>query len=315
MPAVSGIPTLIYFGMEDRMSNFEKKFGRYAVSSLSLKLVVLYVIGYVLYFIQPSVFSLLTLDVTAVLHGQIWRVLSWLLVPPDAGSNLFFVAIMLYFYYSIGTSLERVWGDYKYNVYIFLGILLTIASAFLWYVFMRVSGVTGVDLATVTRYGGSYFSTYYINMSIFLAFALTFPEAQVYLFFVLPIKVKYLGWIDVGFLVISMLSGNSAERFVIAAALINVVLLFMRSRSWMSYSPGQVRRRQKFRKSVAEGRKAAPNADTMHRCAICGRTEKDGDNLEFRYCSKCEGGLEYCQDHLFTHAHVRKGESPHMQKQ
>ena len=99
------------------MSNFEKKFGKYAVSNLSLKLVVLYIIGYVLYYVRPEIFSLFVLDVTALLHGQFWRILSWLLVPPEGGGNLFFVAIMLYFYYSIGVSLERVWGDYKYNVY------------------------------------------------------------------------------------------------------------------------------------------------------------------------------------------------------
>lgn len=297
------------------MSNFERKFGKYAVSRLSMKLIILYVIGYALYYIQPGIFSLLTLDMTAVLHGQIWRVLSWLLVPPDAGSNLFFVAIMLYFYYSIGTSLEHVWGDYKYNVYIFLGILLTILSAFAWYVFLLLSGYSGIDLSTMTLYGSASFSTYYINMSIFLAFALTFPEAQVYLFFVLPIKVKYLGWIDLAFLLMSMFSGSSAERFVIFAALLNVLLLYLRSRNWMSYTPGQVRRRQKFRQSVSQGKMSAPGAGSIHRCAICGRTEKDGDELEFRYCSRCEGGLEYCQDHLFTHAHVKKGETPHMQKQ
>ena len=100
------------------MSNFEKKFGRFAISNLSLKLVVLYLVGYVLYYVKPEIFSLLVLDVTALLHGQFWRILSWLLVPPMGGGNFFFIAIMLYFYYSIGTSLERVWGDYKYNVYL-----------------------------------------------------------------------------------------------------------------------------------------------------------------------------------------------------
>lgn len=300
------------------MSNFERKFGKYAVSNLSMKLVILYIIGYVLYFVQPSVFSLLTLDVTALLNGQFWRILSWLLVPPDAGSNYFFVAIMLYFYYSIGRMLENVWGDYKYNVYIFLGILLTILSAFAWVVYLRVMGASGIVLAQLTKSGAAFFSTYYINMSIFLAFALTFPESQVYLFFVLPIKVKYLGWIDVGFLLLSLFTGNSAERFVIAAALINVLLLFLRSRNWMAYSPGQVRRRQQFKRAVAEGRRRHMNAPhqgssgTLHRCAICGRTEKDGEELEFRYCSRCEGGLEYCQDHLFTHMHVKKGEQPRL---
>ena len=297
------------------MSEFEKKYGKYAVSGLSLKLVVLYVIGYVLYYMMPGVFSLLTLDVTGLLNGQVWRAVSWLLVPPDGGSNLFFVAIMLFFYYSIGTSLERVWGDFKYNVFIFMGILLTVLSALAWYVMVRLTGgYSPVDLAVLCRSAAPYFSTYYINMSIFLAFALTFPEAQVYLFFVIPLKVKYLGWVDVGFLLLSMFTGNSAERFVIGAALLNVLLLFMRSRSWMSYSPGQVIRRQKFRKSVSEGKKSSAGSQSLHRCAICGRTEKDDDTLEFRYCTKCEGGLEYCQDHLFIHTHVKKGEPPHMMK-
>ena len=223
------------------MNNLENKYGKYAVSGLSLKLVVLYVIGYVLYYTMPGIFALLTLDVTALLNGQIWRVVSWLLVPPDGGSNLFFVAIMLFFYYSIGTSLERVWGDFKYNVFIFLGIFLTVLSALAWYVLVRLTGgLTPVELAVLSKSAAPFFSTYYINMSIFLAFALTFPEAQVYLFFVLPLKVKYLGWVDVGFLLLSMVTGNSAERFVIGAALLNVLLLFMRSRNWMSYSPGQV---------------------------------------------------------------------------
>ena len=82
----------------------------------------------------------------------------------------------------------------------------------------------------------------------------------------------------------------------------------------MSYSPGQVIRRQKFRRSVNEGKKSAAGPQSLHRCAICGRTEKDDDTLEFRYCTKCEGGLEYCQDHLFIHTHVKKGEPPHMMK-
>lgn len=272
-----------------------------------MKLIVLYAIGYLLYYIRPELFSLLTLNVTAVLKGQIWRIFTWLLVPPDGGSNLFFIAIMLYFYYNIGTSLERVWGDFKYNFFILLGIFLTVLSAFLWVLFLRMNGLTGSSLMVASQYGASYFSTYYINMSIFLAFALTFPEAQVYLFFVLPIKVKYLGWIDAGFLVMSMITGNSAERFVILAALLNVILLYIRTRGRTGWTPSQIRRRQQFKKMSSAGRgSTVRGTGALHRCAVCGRTEKDGENLEFRYCSKCAGGREYCQDHLFSHVHVRK---------
>ena len=108
------------------MSDFEKKFGRYAVPNLSLILVALYAVGYVIEMFFPSLAYYMTLNPWAVVHGQIWRIFTWLLIPPPS-SNMLFTVIMLFFYYSIGTSLERVWGDYKYNVFIFRGILLTLA--------------------------------------------------------------------------------------------------------------------------------------------------------------------------------------------
>ena len=113
------------------MSDFERRFGKYAVRDLSLKLIILYLIGYVIYYINPQILYYMTLNPYAILHGQIWRLVSWLLIPPSA-SNIFFIAIMMFFYYSIGTSLERVWGTWRYNVFILTGILLTIVAAFLW---------------------------------------------------------------------------------------------------------------------------------------------------------------------------------------
>ena len=117
------------------MSDFEKKFGRYAVPNLSLILVALYAVGYVIEMFFPSLAYYMTLNPWAVVHGQIWRIFTWLLIPPPS-SNMLFTVIMLFFYYSIGTSLERVWGDYKYNVFIFRGILLTLAASLLWMVFV-----------------------------------------------------------------------------------------------------------------------------------------------------------------------------------
>ena len=124
------------------MSDFERKFGKYAVRDLSLKLIILYLIGYAIYYIRPEILYYMTLNPYAIVHGQVWRLVSWLLIPPSA-SNLFFIAIMMFFYYSIGTSLERVWGTWRYNVFIFTGILLTIVSAFLWMGFTYLTGSSG----------------------------------------------------------------------------------------------------------------------------------------------------------------------------
>ena len=309
------------------MSDFERRFGKYAVRDLSLKLIILYLIGYAIYYIRPDIMYYMTLNPYAIIHGQVWRLISWLLIPPSA-SNLFFIAIMLFFYYSIGTSLERVWGTWRYNVFIFTGILLTIVSSFLWMGFSYLIGGAGAMSALgPENYFGYYsaaFSTYYINMGIFFAYALTFPEAMVLLFFIIPVKVKWLGLLDVAYLLYEFVQGNSAMRFAIAATFVNIGLLYLRSgRSVRGSFYGRTMEdifygassKPGFRgkKTGNTGQRQPQAAGVIHRCAICGRTQADNPDLEFRYCSKCEGGQEYCQDHLFTHVHVKAGERPHMQ--
>ncbi|MBQ5359548.1 MAG: hypothetical protein IIU47_00725 [Lachnospiraceae bacterium] len=300
------------------MSNFERKFGRYAIRNLSSVLIGFYILGYVILAITPGLMNYLTLDPYRIIHGQVWRLVTWLLNPPtgiSGGSDILFVGIMLFFYYSIGTSLERVWGTYRYNVFILTGVLLTVGMAFLWMIFCFILGIGS------SAYIGEYFasaalqafSTYYISMSIFLAYALTFPEAQVLLMFIIPVKVKWLGIVDLVYLLYCMLRYPAPYRFAIAAALINILILWLKAGGWMRISPAQVRRRNSFRRSVKSASQSRTGAKALHRCAICGRTDQDNPNLEFRYCSKCEGGYEYCTDHLFTHVHVKAGERPHIQ--
>ena len=138
------------------MNDFERKFKKYAVRDLSLKLIILYLIGYVIYYVNPQILYYMTLNPYAIVHGQIWRLVSWILIPPSA-SNIFFIAIMMFFYYSIGTSLERIWGTWQYNVFIFTGILLTILSAFLWMGFSYLTGASGV----MAQVGASSYFDYY----------------------------------------------------------------------------------------------------------------------------------------------------------
>lgn len=284
------------------MSNFEKKFGKYAIKNLSLTLIMCYAAGYLIEMVLPGLFYFLTLNPYAIIHGQVWRLVTWILIPPDS-SNLFFVLLMLYFYYSLGTSLERTWGTYHYNVYIFSGMLFTIIGSFLMMGYCYL-----VRPADMVAYGPSVFfsavsplfSTYYVNMSIFLAFAATFPEVQVLLMFIIPIKVKVLGIIYGVMLIANFIQGSAYSRFAMAASLFNFVVFWITSKNHIHMSPKQVKRRQEYRREVKRN-----TGVTKHKCAICGRTELDSPDLEFRFCSKCNGNYEYCQEHLFTHQHVK----------
>ena len=286
------------------MSKFEKKFGRYAIPNLTLILILSYVAGYVIELLGSAagvnLLGYLTLDPYRILHGQIWRLVTWVIVPPE--SLGIFTVIMLYFYYSLGTTLERTWGTYRYNVYIFSGMLFTIIGSFLCMgVVYLMYGSLPTEIASSYFYSGSYaFSTYYINLSIFLAFAATYPDMQVLLMFVIPVKVKWMGILDAVLMLYYVIKGGVFTKFAIIASLLNFVLYFWqlhRSR----ISPKQMHRRAQFEKKSNAGRAKV----TRHKCAICGRTEEDDPSLEFRFCSKCNGNYEYCQYHLFTHEHVK----------
>lgn len=286
------------------MSKFEKKFGKYAIPNLTLILILSYVAGYVIELLGSAagvnLLGYLTLDPYRILHGQIWRLVTWVIVPPD--SLDIFTVIMLYFYYSLGTTLERTWGTYRYNVYIFSGILFTVIGSFLCMgVVYLMHGILPTESASAYFYIRSYaFSTYYINLSIFLAFAATYPDMQVLLMFVIPVKVKWMGILDAVLMLYYVIKGGVFTKFAIIASLLNFVLYFYRMHR-SRISPKQMHRRAQFEKKSNAGRAKV----TRHKCAICGRTEEDDPSLEFRFCSKCNGNYEYCQYHLFTHEHVK----------
>lgn len=276
------------------LNKMERKFGRYAIHNLSAYIIALYVAGYLLYFFAPaSIFSYLTLEPYYILHGQIWRLVTWILIPPESPG--IFTIIMLFFYYSLGNSLEQTWGAFRYNVYIFMGMISTVLGAFLLY------AIFGGNVL----FGNALFSTYYINMSIFLAFAVSYPNMQVMLYFFIPIKMKWMGILYGFFIVYSFVKSSWVGKVAIIASLLNFIVFFLMTRDYRRVSPKEIRRKQDFKRQMNTA-KPGNGRQAMHKCAVCGRTELDGDDLEFRYCSKCDGNYEYCQDHLFTHQHVHK---------
>lgn len=282
--------------MNGFLNKLERKFGRYAVPNLMIYLLGAYAIGFVLLYAAPDVLHLLSLEPYYILRGQVWRLVTWLIMPPD--SSLLFAVIMMMLYYQLGQTLERTWGTFRFNVYIFGGVLFTVIGAFILYIVGYA--IYGLPLQGM----GGFFTTNYINMGIFLAFAVCYPEMQVLLYFIIPIRMKWMAAIYGVWVVFNLIQTSWAGRVAIIMSLLNFLLFYASTRNYRRISPKEIHRRQAFKSQV---RKSRPNTGvTKHKCAVCGRTELDDPSLEFRFCSKCEGNYEYCQDHLFTHQHIHR---------
>jgi hypothetical protein len=219
----------------------------------------------------------LALVPSLVLRGQIWRLVTYVFIPPNASP--LWIVFVLYFYYMIGTSLEHEWGSFKFNLYYLIGMAGTTIAAFIS--------------------GGSATSVY-LNLSLLLAFARLFPDYELLLFFFLPVKVKYLGllnWLFIGF---TVLTEPLPFKIAAVASVINYFVFFGKDISVELKTGRQsYHNRKRFQGQLVQ-------KSTMHRCIICGVTEDDDPDMEFRYCSKCEGDYEYCMKHLKEHEHVRK---------
>lgn len=286
------------------LSKLERKFGKYAIPNLMTYIIILYAAGYVLTLVNRNFYyQYLCLNAEAILHGQIWRVITFIIQPP-AESPLFLI-ISLYLYYFLGQQLELAWGAFRFNMYYFSGVFFHVVAA------MIVYFMTGLSLPLGT---GN------LNMSLFLVFAALYPDLQFRLYFLIPVKAKWLAWIDIAYILYAVIQAflpaygggpfgiiYKANAVAAVVSILNFLIFFFGSRNMKPYTPKQMKRKREFKKNVNQAKKPVNyyKDGARHRCAVCGKTELDNPNLEFRYCSKCNGNYEYCQDHLFTHTHVR----------
>jgi len=300
------------------INRLERKFGRYAIKGLIKYLMLLYGLGLVLYFLNPNFYNTwLALDVEKTFcHFQLWRLVTFLIQPiqQTEPGQVFFVLITMYFYYFVGNMLELKWGSFRFNLFYFSGVLFNIILCVLVYVFTLIVLGEGWSVSVGLEY---------INLAMLFAFAVEFGEVQVLLFFVIPLKVKYLAVFFgamYGYRFITILVKFGWKYFLMAfipflIGILNFVIYFIATRKERAVrrrTIGDMRRRYAYMRSVERGEREGGVVNTAgnrkiitkHRCAVCGRTELDGDDLEFRFCSKCEGNYEYCMDHLYTHTHV-----------
>ena len=282
------------------IDKLERKFGKFGIPNLTIYMIVCYVIGYALMIVNPGILNWLSLEPAYILRGQVWRLVTWVLYPPSTSGVLWFAIAVLFFYYPIGTSLERTIGTFKYTLYILSGVIFTILGAFILYFLLGGNVLVG-----------NVFSTYYISLSTFLAYAMCYPDMQVLLMFIIPVKMKWMAIFYVVIVVYEMIQYVMAGAWYlvipIVASLLNFIIFYFGTKDFSRYNPKEIHRRNEFRRAMEpQGRmKSGSGSVTKHKCAICGRTELDDPNLEFRFCSRCNGNYEYCQDHLFTHTHVK----------
>ncbi len=285
------------------LNKLERRFGRLAIPNLMKYIVALYAIGLLLGTFAPNMYYILGLDFGMILKGQIWRLITWI-IPMSSinGMGILFTVISVYFYYMIGNSMENAWGAFRFNLYFLSGILFNILSAWITYAILGVS--ISPDLG-------------FICGTMFFAFAATYPNVQVMLYFLIPLKVKYLAWLQGAIYIynifVYIVKGQAILILPLVVSLANFLIFFFATRNYQKVSPLEYKRKANYRRQMNEGRSTGnvtqfrgKNVVTRHKCAVCGRTELDNDQLEFRFCSKCDGNYEYCMDHLFTHEHVHK---------
>lgn len=262
------------------LRKLERKLGRFAIPNLILFLVGGQTATLVLALAKPEFLSKIPLSPAHVLGGEVWRLVSFIFFPPSvtAGSSLslFLALIGIYVTYLFGQALQGAWGDFKFNAFIFSWWLFTVATSFAF----PLVPVTNVSLIYVIGF----------------AFAYQFPDYELLLMFILPVKAKWLGILAAVLMIFGL---ADAPLPIVAVAFAGVIPFFL------FCGPDMVRRLrgQRRRDRVARQVEKAETA-VRHTCTTCGRTDQSHPELQFRYCSKCSGSHAYCMDHLRDHEHV-----------
>jgi hypothetical protein len=275
------------------LSRLESKFGRFAVPNLTLILIVGQVFLYIARHFAPGaaeedVLEKVRLLPAAVLEGQVWRVATFLFDPPI--TNPLFAFFFWYMFYFMGTTLEANWGTFRYNVFLLVGYVACVASAFGTFYTAKAAGDAGIVEWPANN--GFLYGT------VFLAFARLYPDFVLYIMFVLPVKIKWLAllqWILYG---LTFLTGGWMIRGMIVASVANYFLFFGRD-IWQGAKHGHRRMQHQSRTLKGTGR-------LVHKCAICGLSSDTSPQTQFRYCSKCDGERCYCPEHLQSHEHVSR---------
>jgi len=256
------------------LDKLERRLGFIAIPGLIKIIVAFTALVYVLTYLNPDFLTILRLDPAAIRRGEVWRLVTYLFLPQSVaqpGSTLgpLWVMVALWFLWFIGDGLERAWGAFRLTLYFFVGMIGTTVAAFLF---------------------GAQFSNTMLAATLFFAFAWFYPDEVIYVFFILPMKIKWLAWVSAALLLAGFVTGAMSYRIALLVAVSNYFIFF---------GP-QLFQQVRQRKDVSTRRRrfevqSRSDLEPLHHCATCGATELSDPNLEFRVAGD---GEEYCTQHL-----------------
>lgn len=240
---------------------------------------------------NPFLYSLLVFNRSAIMHGQVWRLISYTLTMYN--SNFLLMLISLFCYYSLGTVIERQWGTLRFNLFYFSGVIL-----------MDIYSMLFSCNANVTQ----------LNLSLLLSYATLYPNASFLFLFIIPVKAWVFALFDLGIVFLDVFTGTFPSNMLPLIALANYFLFFGKDvlnvvpLSWRLW----FRRLFRSKTPVSSPKVVQFHVPTQqakpsytHRCTVCGRTDVSNPELEFRYCSRCNGYYCYCEEHISNHTHIQ----------
>ena len=248
---------------------------------------------------NPLLYSILCFDRQRILQGEIWRLFTYPLL--TYRTNVLLQLMYLMCYYSLGRAMENVWGTMKFNLFYLCGVVM-------------------MDIYCMI-FGGRA-DVYYLNLSLFLAYATMYPNTHFLLFFVIPVKAWIFALLDLALVLMGLLTESFPNNLFSVISLANYFLFFGKDvmnvipLSWQAnfrrlfrkkknYAPKQAKTIPFPNAGSYEATVASVNAPYTHRCTVCGKTDVTHPDLEFRYCSRCNGYHCYCEEHISNHTHVQ----------
>lgn len=270
-------------------NKFERKFRKFSISNITLYVSLGMVIVYFLALAKPEIIDILYLNPDKIFDGQIWRLVTFIFIPTSSNPISLFFEVAIFYW--VGSALENVWGSFKFTLYYLGGIIGATLGVILGHF---IGGLA---------YQFSFSVSSFFTMNLFLAFAWYFGDEEIRVMLILPVKVKYLAIIDAVFILYTLISAPTwGARLVLISSMLNLVVFYSVVLSRRLKDKGRMTK-FKMKMNLAQ---APYKKKSRHKCVVCGKTEITHPDMQFRYCSKCEGDYEFCEEHINNHDHFKK---------